>query len=116
MPKPTTENPIAKKSILFAVKIVKAVNKFPKTPAGFAIGDQLLRSGTSIGANTQEAQRARSKRDFKNCLQIALKEASEARYWLFIADKSGLLDAQELLDDLEEIIKILSAILKKLSK
>ena len=87
----------------------------PKTPAGFAIGDQLVRSGTSIGANTQEAQRARSKRDFKNCMQIALKEASETRYWLFVAEKSGLLKQSNLPDDLEEIIKILSVIVRKLS-
>ncbi|OQA52263.1 MAG: hypothetical protein BWY43_00576 [candidate division WS2 bacterium ADurb.Bin280] len=115
MPKQTKDNPIAQKSLLFAVKIVKLVNKMPKTPAGFAIGGQLVRSGTSIGANTQEAQRARSKRDFKNCLHIALKEAVETRYWLFVSEKSGLIDESKINIELEEIIKILSSIIKKLT-
>ncbi len=115
MPKQTKDNPIAEKSIRFAVKIIQAVDKLPRTTAGIAIGNQLVRSGTSIGANTQEAQRARSKKDFQNCLQIALKEASETRYWLFIAGKSGLIMKNgNLLNDLEEIIKLLSSIINKL--
>jgi len=112
MPKLSQDNPIAQKSILFAIKIVKAINIMPKTPAGFAVGDQLVRSGTSIGANIQEAQRARSRKDFRNCMQIALKEAVEARYWIFVARKSGLLKDTGLDRDLEEIIKILSVIIK----
>lgn len=108
-------NPLVKKSVGFAIKIVNLVGGFPKTPAGFAIGNQLVRSGTSIGANLQEAQRARSKKDFLNCLHISLKESSESRYWLFIATKSGLMikDA-ELYDDVEQIIKMLFSAIKKL--
>jgi len=114
MPKKTSDNPVAHKSILFAIKILQAVDKLPRTTAGLAVGNQLVRSGTSIGANTQEAQRARSKKDFQNCLQIALKEASETRYWLFISEKSGLMKCDDLMSDLEEIIKLLSAIVNKL--
>ncbi len=112
MSKATKDNPIAEKTIKFAIEIVKMVDEMPKTPAGFAIGGQLIRSGTSIGANTQEAQRAHSKKDFKNCLRIALKEAVETRYWIFVSEKSGLLKNSKLSEDIEEIIKILSVIIK----
>ena len=116
MPKLSKDNLIADKSIKFAIKIVALVSKFPKNPAGFAIGDQLVRSGTSVGANIQEAQRARSRKDFKNCMGIALKEASECRYWLYLTKQSKLHEMNDTLyDDCEEVIKILSTIIYKLN-
>ena len=75
----------------------------------------MLRSGTSIGANVVEAQAAISKKEFRNKMSIALKEAVESRYWIKLLSDSGYLtknQAQSLLDDLEEIIKLLSKIVK----
>lgn len=64
----------------FGVSIVGLANDLPKTPAGFAIGSQIVRSSTSIGANTQEAQYALSKKDFINKMGIALREAKESKF------------------------------------
>lgn len=117
MPKLTKDNLIADKTIKFAVKIVKLVSKFPKNPAGFAIGDQLVRSGTSIGANIQEAQRARSRKDFTNCMSIAMKESSECRYWIYLTRQSKLYEIEDqIYNECEEIVKILSTIIYKLNK
>jgi four helix bundle protein len=111
------DNPVLEKSIKFAVKIIRLIGKFPKSGAGFAVGSQLVRAGTSIGANIQEGQRARSKQDFRNCLEIALKEASETKYWLFLTDRSELCNiSDDLKGSLEEIIRLLVAIIKKLKE
>ncbi|QCT93972.1 four helix bundle protein [Caminibacter mediatlanticus TB-2] len=108
------ENVILDKSYNFALRIIK-VYKFLNTQKKFILSKQLLRSGTSIGANITEAQEAISKKDFKNKMFIALKEAAESRYWVKLLKDSEYLtqkQAKSLLDDLEEIIKILSKIVK----
>ncbi|EDM22983.1 four helix bundle protein [Caminibacter mediatlanticus] len=108
------ENVILDKSYNFALRIIK-VYKFLNTQKEFILSKQLLRSGTSIGANITEAQEAISKKDFKNQMSIALKEAAESRYWVKLLKDSEYLtqkQAKSLLDDLEEIIKILSKIVK----
>ena len=74
----------------FGVALIKMANEFPRTPAGFAIASQLIRSATSIGANFVEAQDASSVRDFVQKLSIALREAKETIYWLQIVRMSGL--------------------------
>ena len=61
-----------------------------------------------------EAARARSNKDFHNCLSISLKEASESRYWIYVAEQSGLIAKTDLSIDLEEIINILYSIIKKI--
>lgn len=71
---------------------------------------QLLRSGTSIGANVAEAQYAQSKADFSSKMSIALKEAGETRYWLKLLHKSGYCKDEAIVNDCIEIIKILTAI------
>lgn len=78
---------------------------------------QILRSGTSIGANVAESQEAVSKKDFINKLSIALKEAKETEYWLKLLKEAFVLDDNEfnsLKNDCEELIKLLITILKKL--
>ncbi|MFH1535985.1 MAG: four helix bundle protein [Patescibacteria group bacterium] len=107
---------IAERSIEFAVRIIPMVNSIPKTPAGYAIASQIVRSGTSIGANLQEAQSASSKKDFIHCVNIALKEARETYYWLTLLSRSQLIPPKKLcllLKENDEIIRILVTIVKK---
>lgn len=78
----------------------------------YVIGKQLLKSGTSIGANVREAQNAESKADFIHKLKIAAKEADETEYWLLICKHSSNYPFNEnLLDELKELIKILAKII-----
>jgi four helix bundle protein len=74
----------------FAVRIVKAVGIFPRTADGQIIGKQLLKAGTSIGANYREANRAESRDDFVHKIGIAEKESAETIYWLEICQETGL--------------------------
>jgi four helix bundle protein len=80
---------------------------------------QLLRSGTSIGANVAESQEAASKKDFINKLSISLKEARETEYWLKLLKESSVLNEKEfisLINDCDELIRLLISILKKLKE
>lgn len=107
---------ILDRSIEFAVRIIALVNSLPKTPAGYAIAAQIVRSGTSIGANLQEAQSGSSRRDFIHSVNISLKEARETHYWLILISKSNILSSKELdllLKENDEIIRILFAIVRK---
>lgn len=107
---------ILERSTKFAVRIVKLANSLPKTPSGFALASQIVRSGTSIGANLQEAQSAISKKDFIHCVTISLKEARETYYWIEILHKSELVSASKvglLSKENDEIIRILATIVKK---
>lgn len=107
---------IVERSIEFAVRIVHMTNSLPRTPAGYAIASQVVRSGTSIGANLQEAQSGSSKKDFIHSVNIALKEARETYYWLTIISQSELISLKKLsllLKENDEIIRILVTIVKK---
>ncbi|NEO68308.1 four helix bundle protein [Moorena sp. SIO3H5] len=104
----------------FAVRIVKACiwleeeSKVPRT-----LANQLLRSGTSIGANCSEAQSAQSRRDFISKYEIALKEARETKYWLEVLIEAELVSLEKfkgLIQETEEIIKILVTTVKKLKE
>ena len=75
------------------------------------MASQLIKSGTSIGANTREAQRA-VRKDFKNKFGIALKEADETKYWLEILDATGREVPNEMMNKCEELIRILVSIIK----
>ena len=118
----TKEKPfdIKERTFEFGVRIVRLVNTLPRTVAGVKVGDQLVKSGTSIGANVEEADGAESKRDFIHKMSIARKEARETRYWLRIVRATGLSkDAQEvndLLEESDELVRILSAIIKSAKK
>ncbi len=104
---------IGKKSFDFAIKVVKIYSLLKKQNE-FVISKQLLKSGTSIGANVQEASAAESKKDFIHKMSIASKEARETLYWIKLLNESNLvkIDVEGLLTDLNEIIKILTSIVK----
>ena len=80
----------------FAVAIVRLVRTFPKSVDGIDIGRQALDSGTSIGANYREANRAESRKDFIHKVGVAEKEASETQYWLEICQEAPLGDSVEI--------------------
>ena len=111
-------NPVKEKSFSFAVRIVGFSRWLRKEAREFELASQLLRSGTSIGANVSEAQYAQSKRDFASKMHIALKEAYETKYWLELLKASNIITdemAKSLLKDLDEILKLLTTIVKKAS-
>ena len=102
---------LSERLLNFAVRVIKLVEALPNTIAGRRIGDQLLRSGTSPGANYEEAQGAESHADFTHKLQIALKEMREANFWLRVIHRAELLPQQrlgDLVDESEQLKKILS--------
>lgn len=105
------ESPIRIKSFEFACEVVKYCDKL-KSQKDFELASQLLKSGTSIGANTREAQRGVSTKDFKNKFGIALKEADETIYWLEILEATGREVPKEMKNKCEELIRILVAIIK----
>ena len=108
---------ITDKSFQFAVRIVKLCKHLRSTKKEYTLSKQLLRSGTSIGANTAEAQQAQSKPDFISKLSIALKETTETKYWLkllFATDYLTEVEFQSINSDCVEIEKILVSILKSL--
>ena len=72
----------------FSVKIITLASKLPRTPSGFAIAGQIIRSGTSIGANCEEAQDSSSRKEFLNKINISLKEARETYYWLKVIKRA----------------------------
>ena len=90
------DNVIAVKSKAFAVRIVKLYKYLIDEKKEFVLSKQLLRSGTSIGANVYEAIRGVSKADFKNKMGIALKEASETQYWLEILFETDYLSKNSM--------------------
>jgi four helix bundle protein len=106
---------IKERSFDFAVRIIKFVQKLPKSHAGHKIGGQLLEAATSTGANVEEATGGFSKKDFTYKMGIALKEARESNYWLRLIKVSDLARGDELdylLRESEELRKILTSIVK----
>lgn len=100
----------------FAVRIVRLIRTFPKTVDGIEVGRQLQKSGTSIGANYREANRAESKNDFVHKVGIAEKEASETAYWLEMCETAILgrnEDVKSLLKEATELLAILTTIGRK---
>lgn len=107
------ENIIQKKSFNFAIRVVKVYKHLKQNKNEFILSKQLLRSGTSIGANVEEAIGGQSKNDFSSKLSVAYKEARESSYWIKLLEKSKYLtrlESQSLLDDLTEILKIIGKI------
>ena len=103
----------------FSVSVVNLSNQLPKTPAGFAIASQFIRSGTSIGANVEEAQDASSAKDFVQKLSIALREAKETNYWLRIMQMTEMISKEKTNREIlecGEIIAILTSSIKSSKK
>ena len=104
-------NPLLKKSIEFSLAIIEYCERL-ELEKKFILARQLLRSATSIGANSMEAQNPESKADFIHKIKIAAKEADETQYWLRLCDYSkSYPDCKLLLDKLEELTKIIGKIL-----
>ena len=109
------ENVVESKSFLFAVRIVKLNNYLCENMQAYTLAKQLLRSGTSIGANVCEAQQAQSRADFISKLSIALKEAVETNYWLRLLHATSYLNDKEftsLIEDCRELERLLTAVIK----
>jgi len=105
------KNLIVDLSFNFALKIIQYAELLDKDHK-YVIARQLLKSGTSIGANVREAQNAESKSDFIHKLKIAAKEADETEYWLLLCNNAeGYIKCDELLADSRSIIKVLSKII-----
>ena len=107
------ENPIADRSFAFALQIV-ALYKQLCEEREYVLSKQLLRSGTSIGANVAEATAAVSRREFAAKMSIASKEARETRYWLLLLTQGQLtqLDLSAALKEVNQLVSILTAIVK----
>ena len=106
-------NVIVEKSFDFAVRIVNLRKYLTREYKEFVLSKQLLRSGTSIGANVSEAQRGQSKADFTAKMSIALKEASESEYWIKLLYRTEYLNKEQynsLNGDIQELIGLLMAI------
>ena len=91
----------------FALAVVRLVDEFPNRRTGWVIGDQLMRSGTSVGANYRAASRARSRREFIAKMGIVEEEADESEYWLELAVDTGLVEhgrVVQLRDDARHIV------------
>jgi four helix bundle protein len=96
----------------FALRIVRLAASLPNGRIGDVLGRQLLKSGTSIGANYREACRASSRRHFVTTLEISTREADESQYWLELLAESGLIKASRLsnlMKECTEIVAILTA-------
>jgi four helix bundle protein len=103
---------LRKRTKSFALRIVELTSRLPNTRAGDVLGTQLLRSGTSVGANYRAACRARSKAEFIAKMGIVEEEADESMYWLELMTEAGLLPAsqtQALLDEASQIVAMVVA-------
>lgn len=110
------ENIIESKSFEFAIRIVNLYKYLTAEKQEYVLSKQLLKSGTSIGANVAEAQKAQTKPDFNSKMNIALKESNETYYWLRLLYKTDYLLQNEfdsIEKDIKEIIAILTSICKK---
>ncbi|MGA3163216.1 MAG: four helix bundle protein [Verrucomicrobiota bacterium] len=108
-----TKSVIREKSFLFALAIIELFKKL-RAEHEYVLSKQLLRSGTSIGANVEEALAGQSRKDFLAKMAVASKEARETRYWLVLLQESGLarIELNPALKNIDELIRILTSIVK----
>ena len=102
----------------FALAVCNVVRGFPSGTFGWVIGRQLLKSGTSVGANTEEADCALTEREFAQFCNIARREAAESRYWIRLCAENNLINpesAANLRAEADELVRILSTIVHKTS-
>ncbi|MDY6372755.1 MAG: four helix bundle protein [Bacteroidales bacterium] len=110
-----SENAVKEKSMCFAVRIVNLYKFLVEERQEHTLSKQILRCGTSIGANVSEALCAESQKDFIHKLHIALKEANETKYWLELMQHTGYINEKEadsMGKDLSELLALLTAIIK----
>ncbi len=109
-------NLILLKSFEFAKKVVQYTEKLEEDRK-YVIANQLLKSGTSIGANIKEAQNSESKADFIHKMKIAMKEADETEFWLFLCNElENYPNSEELLNEVFDILKITNKIISTTKK
>ncbi len=113
------ENRVVERSFTFAIRIVRLYKYICDEKKEFVLSKQLLRSGTSIGANIAEAQQGQSKKDFLMKMNISLKECSETKYWIRLLTATDYLNEAEsasILADCVELEKLLTSIVKTSAK
>ncbi|MBM2816003.1 MAG: four helix bundle protein [Ignavibacteria bacterium] len=111
------ENIIQEKSYKFAIRIVRLYQFLTKEKKEFVLSKQVLKSGTSIGANIEEAIGGQSKNDFKSKISIAYKEARETLYWIRILRDTEYINekqAESIIEDINEILKIITSFQKSI--
>jgi len=109
------ENIILNKSYDFAIRVIRMYQHLTKGKKEFVLSKQVLRSGTSIGANVEEAIGGSSKKDFLNKMKIAYKEARETSYWLRLLKDTDFINQKafdSIHNDCEELLKLLYTIIK----
>ena len=99
---------LEKRTRIFAVRIIRISSTLPNTPEGKVVRNQITKAGTSIGANYREANRARSRRDFKNKIKICESEASETQYWLEVIGELKWLTWDTVKPDYDECSELLA--------
>ena len=99
---------LEKRTLEFAVRIIALSTTLPNTPESKVVRNQITKSGTSIGANYREANRARSKADFKNKIKICESEASETQYWIKVIAEAKWRSWEKLRSDYEECSELLA--------
>ena len=112
------KNVVKEKSFDFAIRIVKLYKYLMEEKKEFVLSKQVLRSGTSIGANINEAQQAQSKKDFLMKMNIALKECTETKYWIDLLSATDYINQEQkdsIIYDCIELEKLLSSIVKTTS-
>jgi four helix bundle protein len=106
---------LGERTMRFALQILKLVDALPNSRKGWEIERQLIRSGTSVGANVREADQAFSEADFAHKCSIAKKEACETEYWLELCKRAELLSGKDLdaaLDEADQLTRILAALVR----
>ena len=113
------DNPIREKSYSFALRILRLYSHLCAKKKEFVISKQVVRSGTSIGANVEEAIGGQSRKDFLSKMNIAYKEARETHYWLRLLRDSGILAPQQVnpvITDCNELLKLSGSIIKTMKE
>ena len=114
-----TGNVVQEKSYAFALRTIKLYQHLAGKKREYVLSKQVLRSGTSIGANVEEALGGQSKKDFTSKMTVAYKEARETHYWIRLLTDSGYLTTKQsasILIDCEELLRLLGSILKSVKK
>jgi four helix bundle protein len=114
--RPAARPDIQTKSYQFALRILKVVRALPRDAGGQVIARQIARSGTSVGANVEEAQGSQTKREFARRMSIARSEALETRYWLRLTADAGLIPRRRLellIEEADELVRVLVTIVKR---
>jgi four helix bundle protein len=99
---------LEKRTRKFTVRVIKLSKELPNTPEGRIIRNQITKSGTSIGANYREANRARSRADFKNKIKICESEASETQYWMEVIVEINWLSRERMKNEYDECSEVLA--------